>query len=107
MFWCKFTATVSCIFSCLSIVNSSFARARCMGQTRSCNIEMLLSIQGAQESAAKRRPVWEDEDDEEVQVNIAGRNRLRKLRQTEEETVVTGIFSKYSLVFMVIYITCP
>ena len=35
--------------------------------------------------------MWEDEDDEGVEVAIAGRNRLRKLRQTEEETVVSGM----------------
>lgn len=42
------------------------------------------------EPAAQQRAVWEDDEDEAVEVNIAGRNRLRKLRQTEEETLVSG-----------------
>ena len=40
--------------------------------------------------AARRRPVWEDPDDARQAVNIAGRNRLRKLRAAEEERVLTG-----------------
>ena len=39
----------------------------------------------------RRQPAWVDEDDAEEQINIAGRARLRKLRQTEEEAVLTGV----------------
>jgi hypothetical protein len=53
--------------------------------------------------AAQRRPVWEDEEDETVEVNIAGRNRLRKLRQTEEETVLTGTSSASIVASATIY----
>lgn len=53
--------------------------------------------------AAQRRPVWEDEEDETVEVNIAGRNRLRKLRQTEEETVLTGTSSASFVASATIY----
>ena len=35
-------------------------------------------------------PVWDDEDDETVVVNIKDATRLRKLRKTEEEAQVTG-----------------
>jgi hypothetical protein len=40
----------------------------------------------------KRRggAVWEDPDDAAVEVAVAGRPRLRKLRHTEEETVLSG-----------------
>ena len=34
--------------------------------------------------------MWEDEDDERVEVNIAGRSRLRKLRQAEDEAILRG-----------------
>ncbi len=53
-------------------------------------LQVSLCVIGQDASTAQKRPVWEDEEDEAVEVNIAGRNRLRKLRQTEEETVVTG-----------------
>jgi hypothetical protein len=35
-------------------------------------------------------PAWEDEDDEGVVVDLAGRNRLRKLRRAPDEDTVTG-----------------
>lgn len=38
-------------------------------------------------------PVWVDEDDERVAVNIAGRSRLRKLREAENEALVPGLCS--------------
>lgn len=40
----------------------------------------------------KRRggAVWEDPDDADVEVAVAGRPRLRKLRHTEDETVLSG-----------------
>lgn len=44
---------------------------------------------GDQEPAL-RRPAWEDEDAAELQVNVAAVPRLRKLRQTEEEAVLSG-----------------
>ena len=34
--------------------------------------------------------VWKDEDDEEVEVDLNEKSRLRKLKETEGETVVTG-----------------
>ncbi|KAJ1495376.1 hypothetical protein T484DRAFT_1875982, partial [Baffinella frigidus] len=33
---------------------------------------------------------WDDADDVEVRVDVAGRDRLRKLRATEDETVLSG-----------------
>ena len=47
----------------------------------------------AQDGTHERRaraPVWADEDDEKVEVNIAGRDRLRKLRQTEDDASISG-----------------
>ena len=40
----------------------------------------------------KRRggAVWEDPDDADVEVAVAGRPRLRKLRHTEDEAVLSG-----------------
>lgn len=40
--------------------------------------------------ASGRRPAWEDPDDALLEVNVAAKPRLRKLRQEEEETVITG-----------------
>ncbi|CAK0782784.1 hypothetical protein CVIRNUC_005979 [Coccomyxa viridis] len=39
---------------------------------------------------SSRVPVWADEDDEQVQVDIAGRDRLRKLRQAEDDASISG-----------------
>ena len=39
---------------------------------------------------SSRAPVWADEDDEQVQVDIAGRDRLRKLRQAEDDASISG-----------------
>ena len=37
------------------------------------------------------KPAWSDDDDNDVQINLArGQDRMRKLRETEEESVVTG-----------------
>jgi hypothetical protein len=36
--------------------------------------------------------VWEDPQDERVRVNVAARSQLRKLRQTEVETELTGVW---------------
>lgn len=38
----------------------------------------------------KKRRVWEDPDDVTLTVPVAGQARVRKLRQTEEETQLTG-----------------
>lgn len=50
--------------------------------------DQLRQTSGAR--ASTRRPVWEDPADAEKQVEVAGRNRLRKLRQTEEEQHLSG-----------------
>ena len=42
-----------------------------------------------EERADELRPVWEDEDDKDIQVNLDGR-RLRKLRKKEGEDFITG-----------------
>ena len=52
-------------------------------------IERRLSEKTAGPSEA-RRPVWEDPEDEIVEVDIAAINRLRKLRASQAETVLTG-----------------
>lgn len=41
-------------------------------------------------STSGREAVWQDPDDLTAQVNIATQPRLRKLRQTEQDTVVSG-----------------
>ena len=35
-------------------------------------------------------PVWQDSDDEDIQVAVASRNMLRKLREQEDEVVLSG-----------------
>ncbi|XP_004485620.1 U3 small nucleolar RNA-associated protein 18 homolog [Cicer arietinum] len=42
------------------------------------------------DDALKRKPVWVDEEEEKVTVNIAKVNRLRKLRKEEDENVISG-----------------
>lgn len=37
------------------------------------------------------RPAWRDEDDDDVEVDIANKDRLRKLRRTEEEEKISGV----------------
>jgi hypothetical protein len=37
-----------------------------------------------------RRPVWVDDDDEDLRVNIAAEPKLRKLRKTDKEAVLAG-----------------
>lgn len=39
---------------------------------------------------AESKAAWVDEDDEEIEVDLTSQNRLRKLRQTQGETVVSG-----------------
>jgi len=36
------------------------------------------------------KPAWEDDDDAKVTVNIANKNRLRKLRETQDEDEIAG-----------------
>jgi U3 small nucleolar RNA-associated protein 18 len=38
-----------------------------------------------------RKPAWEDKDDFTLQVSLTEANRTRKLRETEEEDVVSGV----------------
>ena len=40
--------------------------------------------------ASGRRPAWNDPADAKLKINVAGQARLRKLRQTEGQTVVNG-----------------
>ena len=42
-------------------------------------------------STSGRRPVWDDPDDLLAQVNIAAQPRLRKLRKTEQDGIVSGM----------------
>ncbi|CAK8533942.1 unnamed protein product [Lathyrus sativus] len=42
------------------------------------------------DEALKRKPVWVDEEEEKVTVNIAKVNRLRKLRKEEDEDLISG-----------------
>lgn len=48
-------------------------------------------IQQAAPSTSGRRPVWDDADDLSAQVNIAAQPRLRKLRKTERDGIVSGV----------------
>lgn len=38
----------------------------------------------------ERKPVWEDDADDEERIEITSVSRLKKLRDTEDETVITG-----------------
>ena len=49
-------------------------------------------IQQAAPSTSSRRPVWDDADDLSAQVNIAAQPRLRKLRKTERDGIVSGVY---------------
>ncbi|KAL1844291.1 hypothetical protein VTJ49DRAFT_2348 [Mycothermus thermophilus] len=51
--------------------------------------EVELPKQALQE-AEEEAPAWQDSDDERLTVSLAGATRLRKLRQTEAEDVVSG-----------------
>lgn len=42
------------------------------------------------EITKERKPVWEDEADDEERIEITSMSRLKKLRDTEDETVITG-----------------
>jgi hypothetical protein len=45
---------------------------------------------GKRQRGHKRRPVWVDEEEEAMQVDLAAHSRLRKLRQDKAESVVAG-----------------
>jgi len=46
---------------------------------------------GKSPSADKtKRAVWCDDDDDNVRIDLSGKDRLRKLRKSEDETAVTG-----------------
>ncbi|KAL3162415.1 U3 snoRNP protein [Trebouxia sp. C0010 RCD-2024] len=47
-------------------------------------------VQQAVPSTSRRRPVWDDPDDAAAEINIAAQPRLRKLRQTEGDGIVSG-----------------
>ncbi|KAI9019584.1 WD40-repeat-containing domain protein, partial [Phycomyces nitens] len=38
-----------------------------------------------------QKPAWEDDDDARLQISLQGLNRLKKLRKTEDEDLVSGI----------------
>ncbi|GFY98841.1 transducin/WD40 repeat-like superfamily protein [Actinidia rufa] len=43
-----------------------------------------------EEEAGQRKPVWVDDEEEKTSINIARVNRLRKLRNEEGESVISG-----------------
>ncbi|RHN71712.1 putative transcription factor WD40-like family [Medicago truncatula] len=49
-----------------------------------------FSDESDNDDALKRKPVWVDEEEEKVTVNIAKVNRLRKLRKEEDEDLISG-----------------
>lgn len=40
------------------------------------------------------KPVWVDEDDENLKINLNKKNRLKKLKKGEE-TIITGRYRKF------------
>lgn len=50
----------------------------------------VAALQETTEEAQGDQPAWEDSDDERLTVSLANASRLRKLRTTEAEDVVTG-----------------
>ncbi|CAM8960201.1 unnamed protein product [Rhodiola kirilowii] len=49
----------------------------------------LIDAEGKEEEE-ERKPVWEDEEEKQVPVNIAKVNRARKLRKNEGESIIDG-----------------
>lgn len=47
-------------------------------------------VQQAVPSTSRRKPVWDDPDDAAAEINIAAQPRLRKLRKTELDSIVSG-----------------
>ncbi|KZV51039.1 hypothetical protein F511_01831 [Dorcoceras hygrometricum] len=56
---------------------------------RSAN-NMMSVYEFSKRDDKKRKPVWVDEEEEKVSINIAKVNRLRKLRKEEDESVISG-----------------
>lgn len=54
-------------------------------------------IQQAAPPASGRRPVWDDADDLSAQVDIAAQPRLRKLRKTEQDGIVSGVHCSFTV----------
>ncbi|KXX77897.1 hypothetical protein MMYC01_205036 [Madurella mycetomatis] len=52
--------------------------------------EVLQAQATTKEESGEDAPAWEDSDDERLTVSLAGATRLRKLRNSEAEDVVTG-----------------
>ena len=51
----------------------------------------LLGVYQDKEPAAGRpKAAWQDSDDEDIEVTVASKSMLRKLRETEDEVVLTG-----------------
>ena len=50
----------------------------------------LLEETSDEEEAKPKRPVWVDDEEEEMKINIAKVNRLRKLRKEEDESLISG-----------------
>ena len=48
------------------------------------------AVQQPAAHATGRKPVWNDPDDMSARVNIAAQPRLRKLRKTEKDSIVSG-----------------
>ena len=55
--------------------------------------DLMCFAQDGTPANSSRAPVWADEDDEKVEVNIAGRDRLRKLRQAEDDASISGFLT--------------
>jgi U3 small nucleolar RNA-associated protein 18 len=53
-------------------------------------LDVFADRQPAAPADGGRAPAWEDSDDEDVQVAVAARPMLRKLREEEEEVAVSG-----------------
>ncbi len=64
------------------------------GQARSAEEgdveERRRSQGGAKASGRGGRPAWRDPGDDKLEINVAGHARLRKLRETEKQTVLNG-----------------
>lgn len=56
-------------------------------------------VQQAVPSTSRRRPVWDDPDDAAAEINIAAQPRLRKLRQTEGDGIVSGRHTRQPISF--------
>jgi U3 small nucleolar RNA-associated protein 18 len=53
-------------------------------------LQKLDGDSGSDEDETYGEAAWKDSDDERVMVSLAGTDRLRKLRETEEEDVMDG-----------------